>query len=786
MPMIFMENNFKILSAIFAYAKQLGAVYSFNISDFIQQNESLAKELVKNFEQRFNPSLANNERSILSVASSAEVVEEKFKNFILIADDLITKAIVRTNYFLNKNFVSFKVDLSLFNSSLLNIPKPLTFKEIFVFSDEFEAIHLRGGKIARGGIRWSDRKDDYRTEVLGLVKTQNTKNTIIVPVGSKGGFIIKKPIDGLTKNEVMELGKLYYRSFLCGLLDITDNVIDGNIVHPQNVVSYDGEDPYLVVAADKGTATFSDIANEIAKEYNFWMGDAFASGGSNGYDHKKMAITAKGAWVCVQRHFREIGIDVQKQEFTVVAVGDMSGDVFGNSMLRSDKTKLICAFNHMNIFIDPNPDSSISFEERKRMFALPSSTWQDYNLEKASKGSAIFKRSDAICNLTPEIKERFGIEDDALSPADLIKVVLKSKYDLFLNGGIGTYVKSESESHQDAKDAVNDSLRINGNELGAKVVCEGGNLGFTAKGRIEYALNGGRINTDAIDNSAGVDCSDHEVNIKILLNPLVSSGKITLEERNKLIRVMEECVERLVLRDNYLQSLALSVEELNGKDVAQLYSGFIKDLEASVGLDRVVEKLPLEEELKKRYAGGQKLTRPELSILLAYAKIESFRALLESEVIKDKFLERLLVEYFPLEMQKNYLEEIKNHKLRDEIFATIISNKFINSTGIIFGFDTEKRSKKSLIQVIKAYLIAESILNLEEVLKSIESMDYKVKAKTQYEAIFALRRNIIMPLVLEILQHEKEFSSISDGVSYFKNQLKKITLNRSTLEFVGF
>ena len=771
------KTNFNVLSALNAYCKQLG-ILNVKLEDFLKQHQAFAINLVESFEARFNPT-----SNKLVHSGKAEVLEGEYKNFGLILEEFIKKVIVRTNYFLNKPYLSLKFDLSLFDEKLAKLPHPLTFREIFVFSEDFEAIHLRNGRVARGGLRWSDRKDDFRSEILGLVKTQTTKNTIIVPVGSKGGFYVKKSVAGLSKEEALNTGKECYKQFLSGCLDITDNVVEGMVIHPQNVVVYDGEDPYFAVAADKGTASFSDIANSISKEYGFWMGDAFASGGSNGYDHKKMAITSKGAWICVARHFREIGVDVSKQEFSVVGIGDMSGDVFGNGLLRSKKAKLICAFNHMHIFMDPTPNPETSYKERERLFNLPTSTWENYDLTTASKGAKLFKRSDKTCKLTPEIREVFNITAEELTPEELIKHVLKGEYDLLWNGGIGTYVKASHEANEDAGDKANDVLRINGFELGAKVVGEGGNLGLTQKGRVEYALNGGRINTDAIDNSAGVDCSDHEVNIKILLNALVASGKMSLEERNQMIKRMTQNVEELVLADNYLQSLALSLEQLK-EDGEKVYIQFISELEAKGRLNRESEKVLKNDEICERYANEKKLTRPELAILLAYSKMETYDALLHSDLMKDKYCKKFLINYFPLEMREKLLPQIKEHKLSNEIACTVITNRFVNFAGITFGFELAKLAKKNLVQVAKAYLVAENILNLEKVFEDVKLLDHKAKAEVQYQTLFTIREKILKPVVLKILS-EREITDIEEDAKHFASLMKTMKLEKDDLTLVN-
>ena len=579
-----------MLSGYSKYLHQTGFRFNqSNIADCFVRNPQICKCLVELFEIKFDPnskiSLDQRQNKIDEIIKKINENLTKIKD---VADDAIIRrflgvvnATLRTNYYQLDNskqfkgYVSFKFDCK----KVPNLPLPVPYAEIFVYSPKVEAIHLRGGKVARGGLRWSDRQEDFRTEVLGLMKAQMTKNAVIVPVGSKGGFVIKSDTSKMSRDELQQEGISCYKTFLRGLLDITDNVIDGKIEHPHNVIMHDAPDPYLVVAADKGTATFSDTANGISQEYNFWLGDAFASGGSVGYDHKKMGITAKGAWISVMRHFREFDIDTQTQDFTCVGIGDLAGDVFGNGMLLSKHIKLVAAFNHIHIFLDPNPDSQKSFKERERMFNLPRSTWMDYDKSLISKGGGIFERSAKSIKISPEIQEILKISEDELSPNDLMRAILKAPVDLLWNGGIGTYVKSQDETNQDVGDKANDLLRINGNELNCKVVGEGGNLGFTQKGRIEFARNGGRINTDAMDNSAGVDCSDHEVNIKIALISAMKSKKINLEERNKILEAMTDDVSVLVLSDNRLQTQAISITQSLGVSSLGEQSQFLDSLE---------------------------------------------------------------------------------------------------------------------------------------------------------------------------------------------------------------
>ena len=605
---------------------------------------------------------------------------------------------LRTNYFQPADaegnlheHISFKLD----SPRLIDLPQPRPFREIWVFSTRFEGIHLRCGKIARGGLRWSDRREDFRTEVLGLMKAQNVKNTMIVPVGAKGGFVIKKMPPNADRETVMETGISCYSQFINGLLDITDNLDEDKVLPPPDVVRHDEDDPYLVVAADKGTATFSDIANGIAQGRNFWLGDAFASGGSVGYDHKGMGITAKGAWEGVKRHFRELGTDIQKEPFTVVGIGDMSGDVFGNGMLLSPQIRLQAAFNHLHIFLDPDPDPKTSFAERQRLFRMDRSSWADYDRKLISRGGGIYSRQDKVIPLSEQVREWLGTEAEQLSPPELIRELLKAPVDLLWNGGIGTYVKASSESHSDTGDLVNSPLRVNGEDLRCKVVGEGGNLGFTQLGRIEYALGGGCINTDFIDNSAGVDCSDHEVNIKILLDQVMRAGKLKLTARNNLLAKMTDEVSDLVLRSNYLQTQALSMMVMLTGPRLGAKQHFISVLEDEGLLDRDLENLPDDEELSARRKRDEGLTRPELSVLLSYSKIRLYQKLLNSKVPEDKYLGRELVRYFPEPLQKKFSKEMAGHRLKREIIATQVTNSLNQPHGRLIHIANERGYRRA-------------------------------------------------------------------------------------------
>ena len=652
----------------------------------------------------------------------------------------VIKGTLRTNFYQQKEdgklleYMSFK-----FNSSKMpHLPKPIPFREIWVFSADVEGIHLRGGSVARGGLRWSDRKEDFRTEVLGLMKAQNVKNTIIVPVGAKGGFVCKHLPENGSRDEVMAEVVRCYKIFINGLLDITDNLDQDAVIPPAGLVRHDEDDPYLVVAADKGTATFSDTANAIALERGFWLGDAFASGGSVGYDHKAMAITARGAWEGVKRHFREMGTNIQKQPFSVLGIGDMSGDVFGNGMLLSPHIQLKAAFNHLHIFLDPRPDTKSTFKERKRLFNLPRSGWNDYNRDLISKGGGIFSRLEKSIPLSREVRVWLGVEEKQLAPNDLIRALLKAEVDLLWNGGIGTYVKSSFETNAEVGDAQNNWLRINGNELRCKVVGEGGNLGFTQFGRIEYARAGGRINTDFIDNSAGVDCSDHEVNIKILLNQVMRAGKLSSKNRNQLLAEMTEEVADLVLRSNYLQSQTISMmETLTGARLGAKQH-FISVLENQGLLDRDLEQLPNDEELTRRRDSGQGMCRPELSVLLSYAKIMLYRQLLDSDVPEDPWLSEELKRYFPMPLQEKYTAYMDGHRLKREIIATQVTNSLVNRMGASFALRMYEDTGAAAAEVARAFTIAREIFRARGFWNRIEALDNKANSESQISATLAM------------------------------------------------
>ena len=686
-----------------------------------------------------------------------EAVENLDEDRILHAFLSALTATTRTNFYQKDEAGELKDYLALkFDSARIDcMPKPKPFREIFVFSPRLEGVHLRFGHVARGGLRWSDRIEDFRTEVLGLVKAQQVKNAVIVPVGSKGGFVAQKlPPSEAGRDAHLEEGIRCYKTFIAGLLDVTDNRRGGAVVTPDDVVAHDGEDPYLVVAADKGTASFSDIANEISVRRGFWLGDAFASGGSAGYDHKAMGITARGAWESVKRHFRELGKDIQNEPFTCCGVGDMSGDVFGNGMLLSRHTRLVAAFNHMHIFIDPDPAPEPAWAERQRLFKLPRSSWADYQSHLISSGGGVFERKAKHISLTPEMKALLGVSVGQMTPNDLIKAILRCHVELLFFGGIGTYVKARSESHSDVGDRANDALRVDAHELRARVVGEGANLGMTQRGRVEYALSGGRCNTDFIDNSAGVDCSDHEVNIKILLSEIEAQGEVTRKHRNALLVEMTEDVANLVLRDNYLQTQCISVTERLGQthtlSVSQLVGfrltdrlgRFIRGLEKMGTLDRAIEHLPDDEALAERVMRGIGFTRPELSVLLSYAKNALYAELLPSNLPEEPYLASFLTSYFPRAIQERYPQAIERHQLRREIIATGVTNDIVNRMGITFVHEAREMTGMDAQSVAAAYIVATEVLRMRALWQQIEELDPLLLAASQSSMLADCGRSV--------------------------------------------
>jgi glutamate dehydrogenase len=728
----------KLVKALTRYLHQTGFVYGKGYVQLVLiKHHGFAEMLVKLFDAKFNPathSLKRAKELSNKLSEYLDTVKSSSEDKVLRNLHLLVEAITRTNYYQPaknkiKEYLSFKFD----SNKVPDLPLPRPYAEIFVYSNIFEGVHLRGGEVARGGLRWSDRGEDYRTEVLGLLKAQMTKNTVIVPVGSKGTFYVNFEQGESSREEYMSKVIKCYKNFLKGLLDLTDNLTGGKTVPPKDTVIYDEPTPYLVVAADKGTATFSDYANEISAEYNFWLADAFASGGSVGYDHKKMGITAKGAWISVQNHFLNMGIDVQKDPFTVVGIGDMSGDVFGNGMLLSKCIKLVAAFNHKHIFIDPDPDPAISYKERQRLFTLPGSNWTDYRQELISKGGGVFERSAKLLTLSPEIQKLLDVQHSKITPDDLIRAILLASVDLLWNGGIGTYIKSSLENNIDIGDKTNDSLRCNGCDIRAKVIAEGGNLGVSQLGRIEYALKGGHINTDFIDNSAGVDCSDHEVNIKIALNQACVENKITTPQRNKILEQMTSQVEALVLQDNVAQNQALTIWQLTPAMNIETFSQLIQELEAKKLLDRAVEFLPNKTELSRRSLSKEGLTRAELAILLSYSKMFVDKELLSSTLTDDPYFERHLFNYFPKIMQDRFPDQIRNHPLKHEIIRTVITNKIVNQVGGPLISAIKRETGGQLSDIASAHTIVCEIFNLDILWNKVGNLGVKVSTPTQVE-----------------------------------------------------
>jgi glutamate dehydrogenase len=649
--------------------------------------------------------------------------------------------------------------------------------------------------VSRGGIRWSDRHDDYRTEILGLMKAQKVKNSVIIPSGAKGGFILKEAAINSANGELKKCIIQCYQQFIRGLLDVSDNMKDGIVCHPANVVCRDDFDPYFVVAADKGTADLSDYANSISNEYSFWLGDAFASGGSNGYDHKKLGITARGAWESLKRSLQELNLS--NSVITAVGVGDMSGDVFGNGFIYSDKIKLLAAFDHRHIFIDPNPIPDVSYQERLRLFKLPTSSWDDYSKILLSDGGGIYKRSEKSIKLSPQAKEALGIDHDELTPDQLICYILKAPVDLLYNGGIGTYVKASHETSENVGDKTNEFCRVNGNELRCKIVCEGGNLGFTQLARVEYALNGGQINTDFIDNSAGVDCSDHEVNIKILLNSIVNANHMTIDERNKILAEMEQDVSNIVLNDNYSQALVMSFSSMHSHAYSDLYIDHIKRLEEVSNLDRTIENLPTNEELINRKAAGKGLTKPELAVLLAYTKIYVKEEILKSSLPDNPFFDQILISSFPARLTTEFKDSISDHILRREIIATQISNNILNTMGVTFPFRLQDETGASISNIAIAHTLASLVYNTSHLYSQIQSFDNKIPVKSQYELLHTVRvllnmstrwflRNCSMDTNLsEIVENYKSsIGQLSEVIPNLVVGSTKNYVNKITIQFI--
>ncbi|MCX7060416.1 MAG: NAD-glutamate dehydrogenase [Gammaproteobacteria bacterium] len=744
-----------LMRALTRYLLQTGLPFSqAYIEGILIEHAAIARLLIDAFETRFDPALSPDLRSsaVLRVGQALEHALDQVVSLdadrVLRAFVAVIRASLRTNAYQTtadgqpKSWLSIKLD----PAKIPELPAPRPMFEIWVYSPDVEGVHLRGGRVARGGLRWSDRAQDFRTEVLGLMKAQQVKNTVIVPVGAKGGFVVRKPLDPAQRDAWMAQGIACYKTFLRGLLDLTDNRAGSQIVPPADTVRLDADDAYLVVAADKGTATFSDHANGISAEYGFWLGDAFASGGSAGYDHKKMGITARGAWESVKRHFREMtpGIDIQTQPFTAVGIGDMSGDVFGNGMLLSPSMRLLAAFDHRHIFLDPTPDPAASLAERTRLFALPRSSWADYDAALISPGGGVFPRSAKLIAITPEVRAVLDIRADVLTPAELLKAILTAPVDLLWNGGIGTYVKASTQNNAEVGDRANDAIRVNGRSLRCKVVGEGGNLGFTQAGRIEYAINGGRINTDAIDNAAGVHTSDREVNIKIALGELSASGALSREARDPLLAACTADIAGFVLRDNYVQSQAISLLHQNAAQRLDDHAELMRMLEREGRLDRAIEGLPDEDEIQRRRVAGIGLTRPELSVLIAYSKMSLYDATLASTVPDDPFFNRDLLANFPPLLVARYPELLGRHQLKREIIATILSNALVNRMGAGFAQLWADDHGLARAEMLKAYATAHQVIDGDRYWHGIEALDNQLPAATQYR---------LMNLAIGLLKH---------------------------------
>lgn len=771
-----------ILRALCKYLRQTGITFSQSyMEQTMANNPRIAGDLVGLFMNQFDPAAgkagsAKAKRLTSKITKALEDVASADEDRILQRYLNLLQSMLRTNFFQpdaqgsNKSYISFK-----FNArNLDDIPLPKPLREIFVYSPRVEGVHLRFGFVARGGLRWSDRREDFRTEILGLVKAQQVKNAVIVPVGSKGGFVCKQPPRDNSRQAFMDEGISCYKIFIAGLLDITDNIKGPRIVPPKKVVRLDDDDPYLVVAADKGTATFSDIANGVSIEYGHWLGDAFASGGSQGYDHKKMGITARGGWESVKRHFREMGKDIQNEDFTVVGVGDMQGDVFGNGMLLSKRIRLLAAFNHLHIFVDPNPDAAKSWVERKRLFDTPGLAWSDYSAKLLSKGGMIYERSAKSLKLTPEIQSCFDIPKPTVTPNELMEAILRSEAELLWFGGIGTYIKSSNESHLDAGDRANDAIRINGDDLRCKVIGEGANLGCTQRGRIEFAQNGGAMNTDSIDNSAGVDSSDNEVNIKILVDSVMSTGTLNQKQRNKLLASMTDEVGKLVLVHNYRQTQALSLIASKGVSALDNQQRLMKMLEREDRLNRSVEFLPDDETISERQLTHTGLYRPELSVLISYSKIWLYDQMIASNMPDDPYLEQDLVEYFPTPLRQTYRKEICKHRLRREIIATRATNSLVDRAGDTFVTEFMEKTGKSAADISRAYIIAREIFQLRDVWAKIEALDNKVPTTTQTSMLMDIH-HLLDWVVLWFLRNGKSGLDMGSHIGEFKKGIADLS-----------
>ena len=743
-------RNVGIIRAYAAYLRQAGTPFS---QGYLQQvlltNVGIVQLLLQLFVVRFDPKFAGDRKLQqieleTKIEAALDAVASLDHDRIMRASVALVLATLRTNvYQLDAagnylQVMAFKLDPSL----VPDLPLPLPKFEIWVFSPRVEGVHLRFAAVARGGIRWSDRQEDFRIEILGLVKAQMVKNTVIVPSGAKGGFVLKRGPEPSNRDAWLAEGIACYQMFIAALLDLTDNLVNGEVVPPENVIRHDVDDPYLVVAADKGTATFSDIANKISTDRGFWMGDAFASGGSVGYDHKAMGITAKGAWESVKRHFLELGLNTQTQDFTVVGVGDMSGDVFGNGMLLSQHIRLLAAFDHRHIFLDPNPDAAKSFVERQRLFTLPRSSWEDYNVKLISKGGGIYPRSVKSIDLTPEIKTALGISAEimSLTPNELLTKILIAPVDLLWNGGIGTYLKASTETHAQVGDKANDAIRVNGNEIRARVIGEGGNLGATQLGRIEAARAGIKLNTDAIDNSAGVDTSDHEVNIKILLDQAVTAGTMTIADRNTQLAAMTNEVGELVLRDNYEQNLILAQARFQAPEMLRVHQRLMKSLEAEGLLNRTIEYLPTDAQIDLLDAQGSGLTSPELCVLMAYVKIDLTRDRANDEMVNEPWCQEILSNYFPTDLRHGYAALMHSHPLRKEIISTVMTNEMVNRGGATYAWRAAEESGAGDSEIFRAFVVSRDVFGFRALWAALEQLDGQVSTNCQIELLLESRR----------------------------------------------
>ncbi|MBK0868165.1 NAD-glutamate dehydrogenase [Saccharopolyspora sp. HNM0986] len=769
-----------VLRAYGKYLRQTGVAYGQEfIADVILTHREITVALTELFEVRFDPKLAADERASRqeelagAVTSLIDDVTSLNADKILRSYLSLVRATLRTNYFAGEGTRPY-LAMKLEPKEIPGLPEPRPQYEIFVYSPRVEGVHLRFGSVARGGLRWSDRQEDFRTEVLGLVKAQAVKNAVIVPVGAKGGFVVKRPPlptgdPGADREAGRNEGIACYRMFISGLLDLTDNLVGGEVDPPQDVVRHDGDDTYLVVAADKGTATFSDIANEVAGSYGFWLGDAFASGGSVGYDHKAMGITAKGAWESVKRHFRELDVDTQRDEFSVVGIGDMAGDVFGNGMLLSEHLKLVAAFNHMHVFIDPDPDPASSFAERRRLFELPRSSWDDYDRGKISEGGGVWSRSLKSIPLNDRVRTALGIDDAVreLPPAELIKRILQAPADLLWNGGIGTYVKSGAETHADVGDKANDAVRVDGDQLRVRVVGEGGNLGLTQLGRIEFARAGGMVNTDALDNSAGVDCSDHEVNIKVLLDHLVAEGRLDGAQRNELLAEMTDEVSDLVLADNYRQNAVLGVSRQHAAQMMSVHARQISALEESGKLDRELEALPTKKECRERERGGAGLSSPELATLLAHVKLSLKDQVLASDLPDADAFSSRLPDYFPQPLRERYGDAVPAHPLRREITSTLLVNEVVDGGGVSYAFRLNEEIAASSTDAVRAFAVATDVYDLPQLWRRIEALDNVVPTRVADDMVLEVRR-LLDRTSRWLLQNRPQPLAIGAEISRFR------------------